>query len=130
MAAAPSQVHRGSRLPEGAEVSHAAASWASLQAIRQRAPLVHNITNFVSMEVAANCLLAIGASPAMVHAEEEVEDFLGIAQALVVNIGTLSPPWVAAMVRAAARATALGRPGCSTRSGPVPRRIARAPRSS
>jgi hydroxyethylthiazole kinase len=83
-------------------VSHAAASWASLQAIRQRAPLVHNITNFVSMEVAANCLLALGASPAMVHAEEEVEDFLAIAQALVVNIGTLSPPWVAAMGRAAA----------------------------
>lgn len=91
-------------------MSHAAASWASLQAIRQRAPLVHNITNFVSMEVAANCLLALGASPAMVHAEEEVEDFLAIAQALVVNIGTLSPPWVAAMGRAAARARALGRP--------------------
>ena len=91
-------------------MSHAAACWASLQAIRQRAPLVHNITNFVSMEVVANCLLALGASPAMVHAEEEVEDFLGIAQALVVNIGTLSPPWVAAMLRAAARATALGRP--------------------
>jgi hydroxyethylthiazole kinase len=62
------------------------------------------------MEVVANCLLALGASPAMVHAEEEVEDFLGIAQALVVNIGTLSPPWVAAMLRAAARAGALGRP--------------------
>jgi len=62
------------------------------------------------MEVVANCLLALGASPAMVHAEEEVEDFLAIAQALVVNIGTLSPPWVAAMARAAARARALGRP--------------------
>ena len=46
----------------------------------------------------------------MVHAEEEVEDFLEIAQALVINIGTLSPPWVAAMQRAAARATALGTP--------------------
>ena len=91
-------------------MSHAAASWASLQAIRRGAPLVHNITNFVSMEVVANCLLALGASPAMVHAEEEVEDFLAIAQALVVNIGTLSPPWVAAMARAAARARALGRP--------------------
>jgi hydroxyethylthiazole kinase len=91
-------------------VNHAAASWASLQAIRQRAPLVHNITNFVAMEVAANCLLALGASPAMVHADEEVEDFVAIASSLVVNIGTLSPPWVAAMARAAARATALGRP--------------------
>ena len=89
---------------------HAAATWASLHAIRQAAPLVHNITNFVSMEVVANCLLALGASPAMVHAEEEVEDFIAIARALVINIGTLSPPWVAAMKRAAARASALGRP--------------------
>jgi hydroxyethylthiazole kinase len=91
-------------------VNHAAASWASLQGIRQGAPLVHNITNFVSMEVVANCLLALGASPAMVHAEEEVEDFVAIARALVVNIGTLSPPWVAAMMRAGGRASALGRP--------------------
>jgi hydroxyethylthiazole kinase len=75
-----------------------------------RATLVHNITNFVAMDVSANCLLALGASPAMVHAEEEVEDFVAIACALVVNIGTLSPPWVAAMARAAARARALGRP--------------------
>jgi hydroxyethylthiazole kinase len=46
----------------------------------------------------------------MVHAEEEVEDFVGIASSLVVNIGTLSPPWVAAMARAGTRASALGRP--------------------
>jgi hydroxyethylthiazole kinase len=91
-------------------VSHAAASWASLQAIRQGAPLIHNITNFVAMEVVANCLLALGASPAMVQAEEEVEDFLGVASALVVNIGTLSAPQLAAMRRAAARAASLGRP--------------------
>jgi hydroxyethylthiazole kinase len=91
-------------------VPHAAATWASLQAIRQGAPLVHNITNFVAMEVVANCLLALGASPAMVQAEEEVEDFLNLAQVLVVNIGTLSSGQRAAMRRAAARATALGRP--------------------
>jgi hydroxyethylthiazole kinase len=91
-------------------MSHAAASWTRLQALRQGAPLVHNITNFVSMEVVANCLLALGASPAMVHAEEEVEDFVAIASALVVNIGTLSPPWVAAMERAAGRAGELGKP--------------------
>jgi hydroxyethylthiazole kinase len=91
-------------------VSHAAASWASLQAIRQGAPLIHNITNFVAMEVVANCLLALGASPAMVQAEEEVEDFVGVASALVVNIGTLSAPQLAAMRRAAARAASLGRP--------------------
>ena len=91
-------------------MDHAAACWASLQAIRRGAPLVHNIANFVAMEVVANCLLALGASPAMVHAEEEVEDFVAIASSLVINIGTLSPPWVAAMVRAAERARALGRP--------------------
>ena len=65
----------------------------------------------------------------MVHADEEVEDFVAIASSLVVNIGTLSPPWVAAMARAATRATALVGRGCSTRSAPAPRRIARAPRS-
>ena len=91
-------------------MSHAAASWASLQAIRQGAPLVHNITNFVSREVVANCLLALGASPARVHAEEEVEDFLDLAQALVINVGTLSSAQLAAMRRAALRAVALGRP--------------------
>jgi hydroxyethylthiazole kinase len=81
-------------------VPHAAATWASLQAIRREAPLVHNIANFVSCR----------ASPAMVHAEEEVEDFIAIARSLVINIGTLSPPWVAAMKRAEAWASALGRP--------------------
>jgi hydroxyethylthiazole kinase len=91
-------------------VPHAAATWASLQALRQEAPLVHNITNFVAMEVVANCLLALGASPAMVQAEEEVEDFLDLAHALVVNIGTLSSGQLAAMRRAALRASALGRP--------------------
>jgi len=79
----------------------AARCWASLQAIRREAPLVQNITNFVSMDVAANGLLALGASPAMVHAREEVVDFAAIASALVVNIGTLTPPWVEAMVKAA-----------------------------
>jgi hydroxyethylthiazole kinase len=91
-------------------MSHAAASWARLQAVRDGAPLVHNITNFVAMEVVANCLLALGASPAMVHAEDEVEDFVGIASALVINIGTLSPPWVVAMERAVLRANALDKP--------------------
>lgn len=79
----------------------AARSWASLQAIRREAPLIQNITNFVSMDVVANGLLALGASPAMVHAEEEVAEFAAIAGALVVNIGTLSPPWVASMTKAA-----------------------------
>jgi len=83
--------------------------WAALADLRARRPLVHNITNYVAMTVSANVLLALGASPAMVHATEEVEDFVTISDALVINIGTLSPPWVAAMHKAAARAQALGK---------------------
>ncbi|MFO1184373.1 MAG: hydroxyethylthiazole kinase [Bauldia sp.] len=82
----------------------------ALAALRTRRPLVHNITNYVAMTIAANVLLALGASPAMVHAAEEVEDFLAISDALAINIGTLSPPWVEAMRLAAKKAVALGKP--------------------
>jgi len=85
-------------------------AWDALERLRQASPLVHCITNYVAMDVAANALLALGASPAMVHAIEEVEDFVAISSALTVNIGTLSPPWVASMERAADRAVALGKP--------------------
>ncbi|WP_235216928.1 hydroxyethylthiazole kinase [Archangium violaceum] len=71
--------------------------WESLKAVRERSPLVHNITNYVVMNNTANALLAVGASPAMVHAREEVAEFAAISQALVVNIGTLSPDWVEGM---------------------------------
>ncbi|MGE0116550.1 MAG: hydroxyethylthiazole kinase [Dongiaceae bacterium] len=84
--------------------------WRTLSAARAARPLVHNITNYVVMNSTANALLAFGASPAMAHAAEEVEEFVDLAQALVVNIGTLSPPWVAAMKLAASRAAACGRP--------------------
>jgi hydroxyethylthiazole kinase len=86
------------------------AVFGALEAVRARRPLVHNITNYVAMNVSANVLLALGASPAMVHAAEEVEDFVAISDCLAVNIGTLSPPWVAAMHSAVARARALGKP--------------------
>lgn len=82
----------------------------SLAALRVRVPLVQNITNFVAMDLAANTLLAVGASPAMVHAAQEVDDFITLAAALTVNIGTLSPDWVAAMERAVARAGQLRKP--------------------
>ncbi len=88
----------------------AARCWASLQAVRREAPLVQNITNFVSMDVVANGLLAFGASPAMVHAEEEVADFAAIASALVINIGTLTPPWVASMMKAVKAMNAKNKP--------------------
>ena len=83
---------------------------SALETLRARRPLVHNITNYVAMTVSANVLLALGASPAMVHAVEEVEDFVAISDALVINIGTLSPPWVEAMRRAAVTANAARKP--------------------
>src|SRR5215813_8921696 len=84
--------------------------WRTLSAVRTARPLVHNITNYVVMNSSANALLAFGASPAMVHAADEVEDFVDLAHALVVNIGTLSPAWVAAMKLATARAATRGKP--------------------
>lgn len=71
--------------------------WSDIQAIKKSSPLVHNITNYVVMESTANGLLAIGASPIMAHAVDEVEDMIQIANSLVLNIGTLSPSWVQAM---------------------------------
>lgn len=81
--------------------------WGDVLAVRERAPLIHNVTNFVVMNFNANVLLALGASPVMAHAEEEVQDMAGIAQALVLNIGTLEPAWVRAMKLAMSKA--LGR---------------------
>ncbi len=81
-----------------------------LEAMRTARPLVHNIANYVSMDIAANALLAIGASPAMVHAREEVAEFVGLSAALVVNIGTLSTPWIEAMIIAADAARGHGKP--------------------
>jgi hydroxyethylthiazole kinase len=78
--------------------------WSDVVKIRTKAPLVHNITNYVVMNSSANALLAIGASPVMAHAEEEVADMVGLAGALVINIGTLSQHWVRAMHTAARRA--------------------------
>jgi len=91
-------------------MEHASAVADTLERIRQQAPLVHNIINYVAMDVAANALLAVGASPVMAHALEEVRDFVAIAGALTINIGTLSPPWVDAMLAAAAAAAELGKP--------------------
>jgi hydroxyethylthiazole kinase len=84
--------------------------WDDVLAVRARAPLVHSVTNFVVMNFNANVLLALGASPVMAHAEEEVEDMAGIAQALVLNIGTLEPDWIGAMKLAMRRARSRGIP--------------------
>ena len=81
-----------------------------LTELRAKAPLVHCITNYVAMNIAANTLLAAGASPAMIHTAEETGDFARIVGALTVNIGTISPPWLDGMRRAVDAANAAGVP--------------------
>ena len=81
-----------------------------LHTMRDQAPLVQNITNYVSMNIMANVMLAAGASPAMVHAQEEAAEFAAIAQALSINIGTLSGPWIKSMQEAAKVAKEASKP--------------------
>src|SRR2546421_3668988 len=83
---------------------------ADLQAIRERKPLVHQVTNYVVMNETANATLAIGALPVMAHAPEEVEELASIAGALVLNIGTLSRAWIEGMLLAGRAANARGVP--------------------
>src|SRR3982751_3386061 len=82
----------------------------SLRRLRETKPLVHQITNYVVMNETANATLALGALPVMAHALEEVEEMAAVAGALVLNIGTLSPHWVDAMVAAGKAANARGIP--------------------
>ena len=82
----------------------------TLRELRERKPLVHQITNYVVMNETANATLALGALPVMAHAREEVEEMVGLASALVINIGTLSPHWVDAMLLAGKAANAGGVP--------------------
>ena len=81
-----------------------------LEQLRASPPLVQCITNYVSMDFMANCLLAVGASPAMVHSSDEVDDFAALASALNINIGTISQAWLVAMVSAAKVARKLDKP--------------------
>lgn len=82
----------------------------NLAALREKQPLIHNITNFVVMNTTANALLAMGASPVMAHAPNEVEEMVSFAGALVLNIGTLTDSWVESMRKAGAKAAALNKP--------------------
>ncbi|WP_313368487.1 hydroxyethylthiazole kinase [Sphingobacterium mizutaii] len=81
-----------------------------LTQVREKSPLVQNITNFVVMNNTANALSALGASPIMVHAEEELEEVLSFCNSLVINIGTLSKPWADNMILATQLANKLGKP--------------------
>ncbi|KUG22986.1 hydroxyethylthiazole kinase [hydrocarbon metagenome] len=84
--------------------------YKSIESIRSQAPVVHNITNYVVMNNTANALLAIGASPVMAHAKEEVEEMVNISSALVINIGTLSEHWIYSMFKAVNQARKKGIP--------------------
>ena len=88
----------------------AAEIYRSVEDIRARSPLIHNITNYVVMNNTANALLALGASPVMIHAEEEVADMAAMASALVINVGTISEPWARGMFKAFAAAWENGVP--------------------
>ena len=81
-----------------------------LQKVRERKPLVHHITNAVTMSECANITLVSGGLPIMAHAVEEVEEMVEHSQALVLNLGTLTPIQVEAMVLAGQRANALQLP--------------------
>ncbi|WP_300673030.1 hydroxyethylthiazole kinase [Desulfoluna sp.] len=82
----------------------------NLSKIRETKPLIHNITNYVVMNYTANVLLSMGASPVMAHAENEVEEMVSFAGALVLNIGTLSDAWIHSMIKAGIKAREMGTP--------------------
>lgn len=88
----------------------AARAAENLEKVRSAKPLIHNITNYVVMNFTANALLAAGGSPVMAHAENEVEEMVGFAGALVLNIGTLTESWIDSMVKAGGKATELETP--------------------
>ncbi|AWP29431.1 hydroxyethylthiazole kinase [Paenibacillus sp. Cedars] len=83
---------------------------ALLSKVQQTSPLVHNMTNVVVTNFTANGLYALGASPVMVYAPEEVADMAAIAGAVVLNIGTLNRELVDAMITAGQSANAHGVP--------------------
>lgn len=90
--------------------SHAEKAAHDLALVREKRPLVHNITNYVVMQYTANALLALGASPVMAHAVEEMEEMASLADGLVLNIGTLSRPWIEGMLAAGKVASRRGIP--------------------
>ncbi len=82
----------------------------ALSSIKQRAPLIHSITNLVVMNSSANILLAAGASPVMAHSASEVEEMTARADALVLNTGTPDDEWLESMILAGRKANEKGIP--------------------
>ncbi|HCW03878.1 MAG TPA: hydroxyethylthiazole kinase [Clostridium sp.] len=83
---------------------------ALLNEVRERNPLIHNITNYVTVNDCANAILAIGASPIMADDIGEVEEIASISSALVINIGTLNQTTIASMIKAGRKANELNIP--------------------
>ncbi len=82
----------------------------TLQKVREAKPLVHHITNWVTIYDSANVVRAFGALPVMAHAKEEAADMSGIASALVLNIGTLTSDVIESMLIAGRKANDKGIP--------------------
>lgn len=85
-------------------------AWTLLTTVRQHSPLIQCITNYVSMDLMANTLLSVGASPAMIHSLQEIPEFSRHTQALLINVGTLSNDWLPSMKMSAETATQQGKP--------------------
>jgi len=81
-----------------------------LETVRKKKPIIHHITNYVTVNECANITLAIGAAPVMAHAKEEVEEMVSISNALVLNIGTLDPAQIESMLIAGKKANQLNIP--------------------
>lgn len=81
-----------------------------LENVRKTCPLIHNITNYVTVNDCANVLLACGGSPIMADDAEEAEDITSICGGLNINIGTLNQRTIPAMHKAGKKANALGHP--------------------
>lgn len=79
-----------------------------LENVRAKSPLVHNITNYVTVNDVANVLLASGGSPIMSDDADDVEDITSICGGLNINIGTLSKNTIPSMFLAGKKANALG----------------------
>ena len=92
-------------MEEGIVTSLSQRAAANLEAVREKKPLVHNITNFVAMNFTANALLAMGASPVMAHGKNEVAEMVSLAASLVVNIGTLDEDRAASILLAGKKAS-------------------------
>jgi hydroxyethylthiazole kinase len=81
-----------------------------IEQIRDKKPIVHCITNYVTVQDCANSLIASGGAPIMADDKKEVEEIVSIASALVINIGTLNQRTIESMLLAGKKANALGIP--------------------